>query len=191
MDRQTGEVLRPLVPWLTTETIHATMDFPNTTCVVDCSEILLQKLQNLVSSCESSGHYHSQNTMKYLVTAAPCGLIMFISAVYGGRCSDKFITLDSGILDYLMPGDEVMTGRGLTIKDSLFERKIKMVAPSFRKKHGPLTEEQKTRARQNARILIERAIRCLQNTGSGTKKNRQGSKNMCALVNLRVVLSND
>lgn len=82
--------------------------FPNTTCIVDFSESLLQKPQHLDSRGES-------HTVKYLVAVAPCGLIMFISAAYGGRCSDKFITRDSGVLDYLMPGDEVMADRGFTI----------------------------------------------------------------------------
>uniref|UniRef100_A0A671YJ76 THAP-type domain-containing protein n=1 Tax=Sparus aurata TaxID=8175 RepID=A0A671YJ76_SPAAU len=163
------EVLRPLIPWLPRETIQATMpaafkkNFPNTTCIVDCSESLLQKTQNLDSRGESYSHYYSHNTVKYLVAVAPCGLIKFISAAYGGRCSDKFITMDSGLLDYLMPGDEVMADRGFTINDLLFERKVKLVMPCFTRKRGQLTEEQVTSTRRIAhvRIHVERAIRRL------------------------------
>lgn len=46
--------------------------------------------------------------------------------------------MDSGILDYLMPGDEVMANQGFNIKDLLFEMKVKLVMPSFTKKHRPL-----------------------------------------------------
>ncbi|XP_039858167.1 uncharacterized protein LOC120715317 [Simochromis diagramma] len=163
------EVLRPLIPWLPKETIQATMpeafkkNFPNTTCIIDCSETLLQKPRNLGSRGESYSHYYSHNTVKYLVAVAPCGLIMFVSAAYGGRCSDKFITMDSGILTYLKPGDEVMADRGFTIKDLLFERKVRLVIPAFTKKRRPLTEEQVTYTRRiaNVRIHVERAIRRL------------------------------
>ena len=84
------EVLRPLIPWLPRETIRATMpaafkkNFPSTTCIIDCSESLLQKPKNLDSRGETYSHYYSHNTVKYLVAVAPCGLIMFISAAYGG-----------------------------------------------------------------------------------------------------------
>ncbi|CAI5685840.1 unnamed protein product [Oreochromis niloticus] len=163
------EVLRPLIPWLPKETIQATMpeafknNFPNATCIIDCSETLLQKPRNLGSRGESYSHYYSHNTVKYLVAVAPCGLIMFVSAAYGGRCSDKFITMDSGILTYLKPGDEVMADRGFTIKDLLFERKVRLVIPAFTKKHRQLTEEQVTYTRRiaNVRIHVERAIRRL------------------------------
>uniref|UniRef100_A0A3P9AYL6 THAP-type domain-containing protein n=1 Tax=Maylandia zebra TaxID=106582 RepID=A0A3P9AYL6_9CICH len=163
------EVLRPLIPWLPKETIQATMpeafkkNFPNSTCIIDCSETLLQKPRNLGSRGESYSHYYSHNTVKYLVAVAPCGLIMFVSAAYGGRCSDKFITMDSGILTYLKPGDEVMADRGFTIKDLLFERKVRLVIPAFTKKRRQLTEEQVTYTRRiaNVRIHVERAIRRL------------------------------
>uniref|UniRef100_A0AAZ1X4S5 THAP-type domain-containing protein n=1 Tax=Oreochromis aureus TaxID=47969 RepID=A0AAZ1X4S5_OREAU len=158
------EVLRPLIPWLPKETIQATMpeafkkNFPNATCIIDCSET-----RNLGSRGESYSHYYSHNTVKYLVAVAPCGLIMFVSAAYGGRCSDKFITMDSGILTYLKPGDEVMADRGFTIKDLLFERKVRLVIPAFTKKRRQLTEEQVTYTRRiaNVRIHVERAIRRL------------------------------
>ncbi|XP_077055280.1 uncharacterized protein LOC143706825 [Siphateles boraxobius] len=163
------EVTRNLIPWLPRETIRATMQqafkmkYPNTTCILDCSESLLQKPKNLDSRGESYSHYYSHNTVKYLVSIAPCGLIMFVSAAYGGRCSDKFITMDSGILEYLQPGDEVMADRGFTIRDILFERKVNLVIPSFTKKGAQLTEEQVTSTRRiaNVRIHVERAIRRL------------------------------
>lgn len=163
------EVTRDLIPWLPRETIQATMPdafkvmYPKTTCILDCSESLLQKPKNLDSRGESYSHYYSNNTIKYLVSIAPCGLIMFISAAYGGRCSDKFITMDSGILEYLRPGDEVMADRGFTIRDILFERKINLVIPSFTNKGAQLSEEQVTSTRRiaNVRIHVERAIRRL------------------------------
>ncbi|XP_059895589.1 uncharacterized protein LOC132465617 isoform X2 [Gadus macrocephalus] len=163
------EVLRPLIIWLPKETIKATMPtafkrfFPNTTCVIDCSESLLQKAKNLDSRGESYSHYYSHNTIKYLVVVAPCGLIMFISSGYGGRASDKFITMNSGILDYLRPGDEVMADRGFLIRDLLFERRVKLVLPAFTRGGSQLTEEQVTATRRiaNVRIHVERAIRRL------------------------------
>lgn len=163
------EVTRPLIPWLPRETIQATMPavfkakHPNTTCILDCSESLLQKPKNLDSRGESYSHYYSHNTVKYLVSVAPCGLIMFISAAYGGRCSDKFITMDSGILEYLRPGDEVMADRGFTIRDILFERRVNLVIPSFTRKGAQLSEAQVTSTRRiaNVRIHVERAIRRL------------------------------
>ncbi|XP_003449413.4 uncharacterized protein LOC100695668 [Oreochromis niloticus] len=163
------EVFRPLIPWLPRETIQATMPaafkktFPNTTCIIDCSETLLQKPRNLGSRRQSYSHYYSHNTVKYLVAVAPSGLIMFVSAAYGSQCSDKFITMDSGILTYLKPGDEVMADGGLTIKDLLFEREVGLVIPSFTKNRGQLTEEQVTDTRRiaNVRIHVERAIRRL------------------------------
>ena len=50
---------------------------------------------------------------------------MLISPAYGGLCSDKFIAANSGFLEYLRPGDEVMADRGFVIQDLLFERKVK------------------------------------------------------------------
>ncbi len=69
---------------------------------------------------------------------------MFISPVYGGRCSDKFITAYSGFLEYLHPGDEVMADRCCTITNLLYERKVKLVIPAFTKRGMQLSEENTT-----------------------------------------------
>ncbi|XP_031173694.1 uncharacterized protein LOC116063007 [Sander lucioperca] len=153
------EVLRPLIPWLPRETIQATMPeafqktFPNTTCIIRCSECLLQKTQTLDSRGESYSLYYDR--VKYLVAVAPCGLIMFISAAYGCRCSDRCITLDSGILDYLMPGDEVMVDEGSGIKDLPLEKEIKLIMPSFTAPECP------THTTADLRFNVERALRRL------------------------------
>lgn len=165
------ENMRDYIPWLLKETIQASMPqcfkelFPNTTCAIDCSKTPLQKPINLDSRGESYSHYYGQNTIKYLVSVAPCGLIMFISPAYGGRCSDKFITSNSGFLEYLRPGDEVMADRGFTITDLLYERKVKLVIPVFTKRGMQLSEEDTTNTRRiaNVRVHVERVICRLKN----------------------------
>uniref|UniRef100_A0A672PN14 THAP-type domain-containing protein n=1 Tax=Sinocyclocheilus grahami TaxID=75366 RepID=A0A672PN14_SINGR len=161
-------VFKGLIPWLPKETIKATtpeaykQHYPNVTCILDCSESEVRIPGNLDSRSESYSHYYTCNTIKYLVAIAPCGLVMFISAVYGGRCSDKFITCDSGILEYLHPGDEVMVDRGFLIRDLLFERQVNVIIPHFANKMQ-LTEEKVTCSCRiaNVRIHVERAIRRL------------------------------
>uniref|UniRef100_A0A8C9YWI5 THAP-type domain-containing protein n=1 Tax=Sander lucioperca TaxID=283035 RepID=A0A8C9YWI5_SANLU len=153
------EHMRIYISWLPRETIRSTMP----QCIIDCTETTLQKPHNLDSRGESYSHYYSSNTIKYLVAIAPCGLIMFISPAYGGRCSVKFITQESGFLEYLRPGDEVMADRGFTIRDLLFERKVNLVLPAFTHKGGQLSDEDVTATRRisNVRIHVERVIRRL------------------------------
>lgn len=164
-----AEHCKSLVPWLPRDTIQATFPqafrgrFQNTTCIVDCSESVLQKAKNLDSRSASYNHYYASNTVKYLIAVAPCGLIMFISDAYGGRCSDEYITRDTGFLDYLIPGDEVMGDGGFTIWELLEERRVTLVIPAFTRRGGQLTNEEVTNTRRiaNIRIHVERTIRRL------------------------------
>ena len=159
--------LSSLIVWLPRETIRATMPpcfkrYPKTTCVIDCAETIMQKPSNLKSRGESYSNYKSHNTVKYCVAVAPSGVIMHISRAYGGRASDKFIVLDSGILNNLLPGDEVMADRGFTIQDLLFPLRVKLNIPAFTS-GKQLSDEEVTRTRRlaNVRIHVERAIRGL------------------------------
>ncbi len=163
------EHMKDLVVWLPRETIKATLPkafkehFANTTCVIDCTETVLQKAKNLDSRSESYSHYYANNTVKYLVAVSPSGLIMFISDAYGGKCSDRYITQNSGFLNYLRAGDEVMGDRGFTVRDLLEERRVNLIIPTFTRKGCQLTNEGVTYTRRiaHARIHVERAIRRL------------------------------
>uniref|UniRef100_A0A8C6UA01 Uncharacterized protein n=1 Tax=Neogobius melanostomus TaxID=47308 RepID=A0A8C6UA01_9GOBI len=163
------EHMRDLIVWLPRETIKATLPkafkqhFINTTCVIDCTETVLQKAKNLDSRSESYSHYYASNTVKYLVAVSPSGVIMFISDAYGGKCSDRYITQNSGFLDYLRAGDEVMGDRGFTVRDLLEEHRVNLIIPAFTRKGCQLTNERVTDTRRiaHARIHVERAIRRL------------------------------
>ncbi|XP_052447117.1 uncharacterized protein LOC127988404 [Carassius gibelio] len=161
-----GEQLESMVAWLPRSVIRANMppsfrkNHPQTTCIIDCAETAIQRASNLNCRSATFSHYKGTNTAKYLVAVSPHGLIMFISEAYAGKSSDKFITMNSGFLEALRPGDEVMADRGFTIRDVLHERKVKLNIPAFTHKRGQLTNEEVTSTRRvaNVRIHVERAI---------------------------------
>ncbi|XP_061594927.1 uncharacterized protein LOC133458741 [Cololabis saira] len=164
-----GGQFKDMISWLPRDTIRATMplsfqrNYPRTTCIIDCAETAMQRATNHDSRSDTFSQYKSRNTVKYLIAVAPNGLIMFISDAYAGRSSDKFITIDSGFLDYLRAGDEVMADRGFTIRDLLDERRVSLNIPAITYRRHQLTNEETTRTRRvaNVRIHVERAIQRL------------------------------
>ena len=55
------------------------------------------------------------------MAVAPDGTIVDLSDAFQGSISDKEIIRQSGFLDYLDPGDEIMADRVFFIKDMLNE----------------------------------------------------------------------
>ncbi|XP_021377688.1 uncharacterized protein LOC110465884, partial [Mizuhopecten yessoensis] len=161
--------LKDLIIWLPRDTIRAALpesflkNYPKTTVIIDCAETFMQRPRNLKTRGETYSHYKSHNTIKYLVGIAPHGQIMFISKGFGGRASDKFIVENSGFLNHLLPGDEVMADRGFTINDLLFPLRVKLNIPAFTRGKDQLSEVDVTQTRRiaNVRIHVERAIRRL------------------------------
>ncbi|CAN7947112.1 unnamed protein product [Ixodes pacificus] len=106
-------------------------------------------------------YYKSHNTVKVLHAVAPNGFIMFISKAYGGRASDRYITVNSGFLDHLEYGDEVLADRGFTIADVL-PVGVELALPSFTKgKQLAARDVVVSRRLAKLRIHVERSIRRL------------------------------
>ena len=57
--------------------------------------------------------------MKFLIGIAPQGIITFISKGWGGCVSDKFLTENCGILDHLLPGNQVLADCSFTIHETV------------------------------------------------------------------------
>ena len=109
------------------------------------------------------------NTVKLLVGITPTGLITFVSNVYGGCTSDRYI-FEKEFLEKVEPGDAIMVDRGFNIADLLLEKKAKLHIPPFTRKKGGsdqriLTQNEIARTREIAslRIHVERAIERMKN----------------------------
>lgn len=63
--------------------------------IIDCTEIFLETPQNLQVRTDTWSDYKHHNTAKYLVSITPSGMINYVSKGWGGRTSDKFITVNS------------------------------------------------------------------------------------------------
>lgn len=137
-------------------------NYPKATCIIDCTEIFVQRPKNYMKRSQTYSNYKSHNTYKALYCIAPNGFVMFVSKLFGGRASDTFITKNSGLLSNLLPGDQVLADRGFTITDCL-PPGVTLAMPAFTRGCKVLPEHEVTQTRRlaNVRIHVERAIRRL------------------------------
>ncbi|XP_071123581.1 uncharacterized protein [Mytilus edulis] len=139
--------------------------YPNTTAVIDCKELFIQRPRNPTTQAKTFSTYKSHNTYKCLVSITPNGNFNYISDLYGGNTSDRYITENSGFLDLVSAGDENMADHGFRIRDLLLERRAYLTMPPFTRKCSwgkgkRLTayEIRKIRKIANVRIYVEQAI---------------------------------
>ncbi|XP_018398069.1 PREDICTED: uncharacterized protein LOC108776059 [Cyphomyrmex costatus] len=123
--------------WPSKEAIKETMPscfmhYPNCRAIIDCTEISCDTPPTVEQRILMYSHYKSNFTIKFLVAISPSGLITFISKAYGGKATDGFITNDSGFLNLIEPGDEIMADKGFPqIKVELLLRQCTIVMPPF------------------------------------------------------------
>ena len=139
--------------------------FPNVRSVIDCSEFFIDRPSNKDDQYRTYSQYKSHNTFKALLGITPSGAFNFVSDLWSGNISDKFITEKSGLLDKIEEGDEIMADRGFRIEDLLLTKKAKLIAPPFTRKSGnskgkrlTAAEIRRTREIARVRIHVERAI---------------------------------
>ncbi|XP_029916506.1 uncharacterized protein LOC115365569 [Myripristis murdjan] len=170
--------------------------YPNATCVIDCTEIFVQRPKNLKKRAQTYSNYKHHNTYRVLYCIAPNGYVMFVSKLFGGRASDTFITKNCGVVGHLIPGDQILADRGFTIKDAL-PPGVSLAIPAFTRGCKQLSEHEVTRTRclANVRIHVERAIRrlkcfkILSNVIPGSLKHVDDILSVCAgLCNLQPAL---
>ncbi|XP_049520610.1 uncharacterized protein LOC125944297 [Dermacentor silvarum] len=161
------KIMQEVVVWLPRSRLRANMpesfrncEYSRTTCIFDCTEALMQRPRKLMARSQSYSQYKGANTMKFLTVIAPNGFIMFVSDVYGGRASDKYIVKTCGVEEYLLPGDEIMADRGFKLDPHLEVQGIKMNRPEFTKGKDQLPESEVTETRRIAslQIHVEREI---------------------------------
>ena len=94
-------------------------NFKDCVCIIDCSEIFIERPKNLTARAQTRSNYKHNNTSKYLIGITPAGAISFLSLGWGGRVSDKQIMKESGFFNKVSMGDCILADRGFNIKDEL------------------------------------------------------------------------
>ncbi|KAH9382362.1 hypothetical protein HPB48_021137 [Haemaphysalis longicornis] len=99
------------------------LHYPRCSMIIDCTEVRTEQPSTVEQQRALYSHYKETYTAKFLVAITPCGTICFHSKAYGGRCSDAFITVNSGFLDLVEPG----TSNHLSADIAELNRKTKRV----------------------------------------------------------------
>lgn len=138
--------------------------YPSTRVIIDCTEVFIAVPSSMKAQSETWSNFRHHNTLKVLVGVSPNGQVTFISKLWGGRVSDKVITQQSGILDLVDAGDNIMADRGFDIKDIL-PPGVNLNLPPFKGTREQLTakEVEETAKIASVRIHFERAIGRIKN----------------------------
>ncbi|XP_077544728.1 uncharacterized protein LOC144157886 [Haemaphysalis longicornis] len=137
------------------------LHYPRYSMIIDCTEVRTEQPSTVEQQRALYSHYKGTYTVKFLVAITPCGTICFNSEAYGGRCSDAFITVNSGFLDLVEPGDTILADKGFPgIQAGLDEAEAVLVMPPFLHGQGQFTENevQETYNIAQVRIHVERMI---------------------------------
>ncbi|KAK3085080.1 hypothetical protein FSP39_003199 [Pinctada imbricata] len=156
--------LKFLVSWPTKDQIRKRLPkcckyFPNTKCIIDCTEYFVQKPSLPSSQRITWSSYKHHNTFKSLVAITPTGSFCFVSDLFTGSISDKRIVEESGFLNHIERGDDIMADRGFLIRGNLALKGATLNIPPFScNKQLSGVAVTKTRRIARARIHVERAI---------------------------------
>ena len=134
-------------------------NFSKCVCIIDCFEVFCERPSDLMARAQTYSHYKHHNTVKFLIAICPQGVI---SKGWGGRVSDKYLTENCGLLNHILPGDQILADRRFNVQ-GLYCGEIKI--PPFTKGKKQLSQLEVDTARQlsHVRIHVERVIGLLRN----------------------------
>ena len=113
----------------------------------------------MLTQSETWSDYKHHNTWKLLVGVTPNGQVTFLSDLWGGHVSDKQITRESGDLNWLQAGDNVMADRGFDIS-AIAPAGVTVNRPPFLTGHDQMTaaETEETMSIASVRVHVEHVI---------------------------------
>ena len=121
--------------------------------------LLRKRSSDLDSRKKTFSNYKHHDTVKFLVGLSPSLAVNYVSKAWGGRASDKHITINSdGLMDCLHSGDSVMVD---IISKDLEELGVHLLMPEFKgrdRMQFSANEAARSEYISRARIHIERII---------------------------------
>ncbi|XP_045452400.1 uncharacterized protein LOC123661489 [Melitaea cinxia] len=165
-----ASLMRPFIVELDKDMIKRTLPmafrhrYNNVSCIIDCLEIEVQKPSKAINQAMTWSDYKKANTIKYLISCTPNGLVNYISPGFGGRTTDTCVVESCDFIKTLKSGMVVMADRGFKhVEKFLQKANITLVRPPSVETGVKMTKNQVRVTKQIAslRIHIERVIRRL------------------------------
>ncbi|XP_047527061.1 uncharacterized protein LOC125064183 [Vanessa atalanta] len=165
-----ASVMRPFIVSLDKEMIKKTLPmafrhkYNNISCIIDCLEIEIEKPSKAINQALTWSDYKKANTIKYLISCTPNGLVNYISLGFGGRTTDTCLVESCDFVQTLQSGMFVLADRGFKhLEQYLKKAGITLVRPPSVKTGVKMnkTEAKLTKQIASLRIHIERVIRRL------------------------------
>lgn len=165
-----ASLMRPFLVVLDKDSIRKNLPmafrhkYYNVSCIIDCLEIEIQKPSKALNQALSWSEYKKANTIKYLVSCTPNGLVNYISPGYGGRITDTCLVESCDFIKCLQPGMCVMADRGFKhVEQYLRKQGVHLVRPPSVATGTKLSKHEARETKQIAslRIHVERVIRRL------------------------------
>ena len=160
-----SDILKNFIVWPEREALRRNLPssfkkFKSCVCIIDCTEVFIERPFNLNAKTKIFSNYKSRNTIKHLVGITPSGAVSFLSAGWGGTASDKKITPNSVFLDKVTFGDCVLADRRFLIEEELAARGAVLRIPAFNRGKAQMPAKDLDMSRQIAhvRIHVEQVI---------------------------------
>ena len=96
----TSRELKHLVDWPVKEWTRSTLpkcfdgDYRPTSSIIVCLEVFMERPTSLIASTRTFLNYKDHSTVKFLTAISLTGATIFTSKCWGGRVSDKHLTVD-------------------------------------------------------------------------------------------------
>lgn len=150
--------------------------YPRCRVIIDCPEFFIEKSLNHTARAQKWSNYKLHHTVKLLVWITPTGCISFVYRYWGGRVSDKQLTIESGFLHKIEFGDQVLADRWFTITEEVANQGAELrqftiteevanqgaelIIPAFThgKKQLPQCEQEISRQISRVRMHVERVM---------------------------------
>ena len=135
-------------------------NFKNCVSIIDCFEVFIERSFSLTAWTQTCSKWKHHHTIKYLIGITPAGAVNFLSQGWGGRVSDKELTIRSKFFDKLQHHDTVLADRGFTIEEEWATYGATLKIPHFtgEKVQMSAKEIEKSRKISIVRIHVERVI---------------------------------
>ncbi|XP_013880836.1 uncharacterized protein LOC106529864 [Austrofundulus limnaeus] len=156
-----------LIEWPERHVLHTTMPMAfqqafgsKAAVIVDRFEVFVQGPSNLQAQAQTWSNYKHQHAVKFLIGVAPQGCVTYVSCAWRGGVSDEQITIESGLLKNLLPGDIVLADHGFSVGGSVGFYCASLQTPPFTEERKQLSayEVEDTREIANVQIHVDRVL---------------------------------